>query len=127
MEIIIGSPDYHEDGRIAGIGGRCLRDIISGQRGVLTQGYYYGSAFGFRDITAEFWEKYEKYGRCVWDVKHQMYMIGDENRWHYIAFNKRECKWCGHVQEKIEGHWIDYKSSKPAELLHPMGSMGEEC
>ena len=126
LEIIIGSPDYHEDGRIAGISGRCLRDIICGSHRVNTQGYYYGAGFGLRDITSEFWEKYEKHGRCAWDEKHQMHMVGDDNRWNYISGGKlRECNWCGHIQEEIEGYWVDYKSSKPSDILHPMGSMGE--
>lgn len=125
MEIIIGNADYQENGKIAGISGRCLRDILSGNRGVNTQGYYYGAAFGLRDITEEFFKKYEQYGRCVWDLKHQMHMIGDEDRWNYISIDRRECNWCGHTQEMIEGKWIDYKSSKPSSILHPMGSMGE--
>ena len=125
-EFIIGHGDFCEDGKIVGIGGRSIRDIICGQRGVLTQGFHYGPGLWLRDVTEEFWATYERIGRCTWDHIHGLHMIGDENRWHYITGGrKRECNWCGHIQEKIEGKWVDYKSSKQSDILHPMGSMGE--
>ena len=123
-EIIIG--EMHADR--ATVIGRNLGDIICGARGVKSQGYAYGvHGFNVVDITDQFWAEYERIGRCAWDHSHSLHMIGSENRWHYTVLGQRECNWCGHVQDKLEGKWVDYNSSKPSEILHPMGSMGEEC
>lgn len=136
-DLIIGRGEFLADGTPVGIGGRRLADIICGIRGALTQGFSYGPGFGLRDITAEFWAEYERIGRCAWDHDHGMSMTGDESRWHYIAGGRqRECQWCGRVFEaevaiepviafKERTTWSEYRSSVPATLLHPMGSMGE--
>lgn len=137
-ELIIGHGEFREDGTILGIGGRTVGDIICGVRGSLTEGFYYGPAFGLRDITAEFWATYQRIGRCAWDHSHTLHMIGDESRWHYIAGGRqRECQWCGRVFEAIttmvpviefkeRTDWSEYAASATSTLLHPMGSMGEE-
>lgn len=130
-EIIIG--DLH-DGYI---GGRNLGDIICGSHGVKSQGFAYAvHLFGGVEITDQFWSEYQRIGRCAWDHSHTLHMIGDENRWHYIAGGRqRECQWCGRVFEverrviveppKTREIWSEYRASAPATLLHPMGSMGE--
>lgn len=136
-EIIIGHGDFDKSGAPCGIGGRKLRSIISGERGSNASGFYWTRGHGFRDITAEFWATYQRIGRCAWDHSHTMHMIGDENRWHYIAGGRqRECQWCGRVFEAIttmvpviefkeRTDWSEYAASAPATLLHPMGSCGE--
>lgn len=134
-EIIIG--ERHADR--ATVDGRNLGDIICGSRGVKSQGYaYVVHGFNVVDITDQFWAEYERIGRCAWDHSHSLHMIGDENRWHYIAGGRqRECQWCGKVFEmqvtatpsiiftEERYSWTEYRDSVPATLLHPMGSMGE--
>lgn len=122
-----------------GVGGRNLGDIICGVRGVWSQSFHYEPSFKLRDITAEFWAEYERIGRCAWDQGHGLHMVGASNRWNYVAGGRqRECNWCGRVFEaetKVEPViefkertiWAPYQASKPATLLHPMGSMGEEA
>lgn len=126
-EIIIGHGDFDDDGTPCGIGGRKRGSIIRGERGSSACSFYWTRGHVFRDITDQFWAEYERIGRCAWDHSHTLHMVGAQTRWHYTVLGQRECNWCGHVQEELEGKWVDYKSSKPSEILHPMGSMGEEC
>lgn len=137
-DLIIGHGEFDEKGNPTLIGGRRVSDIICGINGAMSNGFSYSSAFGLRDITAEFWATYERIGRCAWDHSHTLPMIGDENRWHYIAGGRqRECQWCGRVFEmeatgsptviftEQRHQWVEYRDSAPATLLHPMGSCGE--
>lgn len=130
-EIIIGNLN---DGFVSG---RRLGDIICGVHGVKSNSFaYFAHSFNLREITEEFWAKYERIGRCAWDHPHSLHMIGSQGRWHYIAgVRKRECAWCGRVFEaetrtvvetKEITSWVEYQSKAPATLLFPCDDMGRD-
>lgn len=41
----------------------------------------------------DFWQRYEKIGRCAIDPEHAIGFIGDETRWQ-IDGEVRHCRWC---------------------------------
>jgi len=54
------------------------------------------SFFTLPVLISDFWENYQKIGRCAIDSKHERCFIGGE-RWSKNG-NVRTCLWCGHVQ-----------------------------
>jgi hypothetical protein len=47
---------------------------------------------------SDFWERYERIGRCAIDEAHSRVFIGDETRWR-VDGDARHCRWCGdHTQ-----------------------------
>lgn len=52
--------------------------------------------FGLLAITrvSDFWQNYERLGRCIFDPEHRKSFIGDEDRWQKGEMS-RSCSWCG--------------------------------
>lgn len=48
----------------------------------------------FTDITDWFWNKYIEIGRCIFDWRHNGWMLGDKDRYYHINSNNKKCKWC---------------------------------
>lgn len=51
------------------------------------------------DITTEFWQLYDKIGRCAFDADHKQYYQNSEDRYTEDG-GKRTCNWCGAEQIK---------------------------
>jgi hypothetical protein len=48
-----------------------------------------------------FWKRYVSDGRCEIDKAHDMYFVGDKDRWS-VKGDHRTCTWCGKVRQKKE-------------------------
>ena len=64
----------------------------------------------FVDVT-DFWERYQKVGRCIWDPGHTGWMQGGQDRFIFSGDGQtRTCQWCGAVQTlKIEVKMIEQR------------------
>jgi len=91
--IIIGFGDA-EKRRVSG---ERLRNIVSGT----TMEYCFDyTPREFIDITDEFWERYQKIGRCLLFPHHKKFWLqGEKNRYTYVN-GTRKCNWCGKWQKK---------------------------
>lgn len=130
--IIIGHGEFNPDGSIEGIGGCRLSEILHGKK--TPQSWWFTKAFGLRDITEQFWETYQRIGRCAWDHDHGRHMIGDQHRFEKTGENTETCTWCGRefelttrvvIDRREYTSRIDARSSVPATAIWPYGSMGE--
>jgi hypothetical protein len=52
----------------------------------------------------DFWERYERIGRCAIDVAHDRYFIGDGSRW-LTDGDTRSCLWCGAHTQRLR-RWV---------------------
>lgn len=77
--------------------GRTLGSIIRGERGFNGQTIAYPiKMFGLRSITREFWKRYARDGRCVWDQDHRFHMLSGDQRFQTSKGGlTRICNWCG--------------------------------
>ena len=52
----------------------------------------------------------------VWELRSLVSHIGDESEGHYVAFVKREAKWCAATRHC---HWSDTAAARPAPPVPP--------
>ncbi len=50
---------------------------------------------------SDFWESYERIGRCAIDPDHATYFTNDPKRWA-VNGTHRECLWCGNHRQVLE-------------------------
>jgi predicted nucleic-acid-binding Zn-ribbon protein len=84
------------------ITGATLSRIISDSKNKYEL-YCYACGYSPRkyvDITSIFWSEYVKRGRCIWDRKHNGWLMDDDNRFTYANKNSRRCNWCGEWQHR---------------------------
>ena len=49
-----------------------------------------------------FWRDYAKFGRCVFDPKHDTEFIGSDDRWIITGRGRvRDCRWCGKCTQRL--------------------------
>lgn len=92
----IGYKDFPDD---------CL--IGSKLIGVLCNGVKESTAAYFLKLEAvpDFWERYQRDGRCAIDPGHDMGFVGDEGRWSHGEEN-RTCIWCGNATQVLR-RWTE--------------------
>jgi hypothetical protein len=79
------------------MGARLITVLCSGSR---TDTLAYPPSFGRGLIEVKgFWKQYVAHGRCAIDKEHDMFFIGDDNRWD-VTGNRRHCKWCGKMHQE---------------------------
>ncbi len=67
--------------------------------GAKEQIYAHPNITGLREIN-DFWNEYERIGRCAIDPEHQMFFIDDNSRW-LINGNERKCIWCDSCMQSL--------------------------
>lgn len=89
-----GSPQ--EDSGNIGIPEFILRTRRSNER-IEMLSYCSYDFSSLKDVTEEFFEKYQKIGKCAFhQPEHKLY-IGNADRFEIIDDKTRRCKWCGKI------------------------------
>ena len=56
-------------------------------------------------LIPDFWDRYERIGRCAIDEEHDRYFVGDETRWQ-VEGDVRSCRWCGNYKQTLR-RWTE--------------------
>lgn len=78
------------------IGSRMSRVLCNGSK----ERIWSSEGFDFEEVPG-FWQDYKEIGRCAIDKDHEIYFIGDKDRYRETEDGKsRQCQWCGELQHR---------------------------
>lgn len=96
----IGNIIYNNNGAEMLHGCLLMRILCNGSKSDFMSYLVSGHFTGPLTPVLDFWEQYEKLGRCAIDKDHQINFIDESSRWK-TNDDERECLWCNNYKQKL--------------------------